>query len=310
MEFNISTHKRLIAVLIALCVWANPLLAEKVAHVLIVTNSNDRAYQETAAGFKDQISAQGKVKFTELTLEAATSPAAKKIGDIKPDLIYTLGNESTKWAGLQTSRIPIVATMVLKDDIFRQSPNMTGVRLSHPLKTQFQWLRIFFPQQKLVAILYNPAENAATIQEARQTGQQSGFELLAIPVAAAKNLPYALERIASNVEILLAIPDETVMSVNTAKAVLLASFGNKVPLVGLSDNWVKSGAFYALSWDYDDLGKQCAVQAAKILAGSPVQTVSPEHPRKVAYTINAKIAEHMNIEIPGDLLTNAKTVFN
>lgn len=311
MQFNLATHKRLVAAtVITFCVWVNPLLAENEAHILIVANSNDGPYKETIAGFKEQISAHTKIKFTELMLPEATSSAAKKIEDIKPDLIYALGNESTKWAGLQTSRIPIVATMVLKDDVFRQSANMTGISLNYPLKTQFQWLKKFFPQQETVAILYNPAENAATIQEAKQISQQSGFKLVAIPVATPKNLPYALEQLANNIEILLAIPDETVMSVNTAKELLLASFGYKVPLVGLSDNWVKSGAFYALSWDFQDLGKQCATLAQKILGGSPMQAVPPEHPRKITYTINAKIAEHMNKDIPEDLLKNAKTVFN
>jgi putative ABC transport system substrate-binding protein len=100
------------------------------------------------------------------------------------------------------------------------------------------------------------------------------------------------------------------MSVNTAKEVLLASFRNKVPLIGVSDNWVKSGAFYALSWDYTDLGLQCADQAIKLLSGTPVRSIPPEHPRKVTYTINTKIAEHMNIDIPESLLKNAKMVFN
>jgi putative tryptophan/tyrosine transport system substrate-binding protein len=100
------------------------------------------------------------------------------------------------------------------------------------------------------------------------------------------------------------------MSVNTAQEVLLASFRNKVPLIGLSDNWVKSGAFYALSWDYEDLGRQCAVLAQKLLNGAPVSTVPPEQPRKVTYSINAKIAEHMNMEIPEGILKNAKMVFN
>ncbi|WP_411726156.1 ABC transporter substrate-binding protein [Methyloglobulus sp.] len=310
MQFNLSTHKGLIATFILFCVWANPLLAEKEAHILIVANSNDGPYQETVAGFKEQLSAHTKVKFTELTLPQTQALSAKGIELINPDLVYALGNESTKWASLQTSRIPIVATMVLKDDVLRQSANMTGISLSYPLKTQFQWLRKFFPQQESVAILYNPAENEATIQEARQVSQESGFKLVAIPVATPKNLPYALEQLANNIEILLAIPDETVMSVNTAKEVLLASFSNKVPLVGLSDNWVKSGAFYALSWDFQDLGKQCATLAQKILSGSPMQAVPPEHPRKITYTINAKIAEHIDRDIPEDLLKNAKMVFN
>jgi len=310
MHFNFSTHKRLIITLIFFCVWANPVFAEKTAHILIVANSNDAPYQQATFGFKEQVSAHAKIKFTELTLAQSKSPDAKEIERIKPDLIYALGGEATKWASLQTSRIPIVATMVLKDDVFKQSANMTGVSLGYSLKIQFQWLKLFFPQKKTVAILFNPAENAVTVQDAKQISQQSGFNLVAIPVESPKELPYALEQLANNVEILLAIPDETVMSVNTAKEVLLASFRNKVPLIGLSDNWVKSGAFYALSWDYKDLGQQCAGLAQKILNGSPAQTLPAEHPRKITYTFNAKVAEQMNMEIPEDLLINAKTVFN
>ncbi len=290
--------------------WTSPLLAEKNSHILIVTNSSDTPYQEAAEGFKKQVSDHGTIKFTELPLAQAQPPSAKEIDRIKPDLIFTLGADATKWASAQTNRIPIVATMVVKDDVFKQSTNVTGVSLGYPLRTQFQWLRKFFPQQKSIAILYNPVENADTIQEAKSLSQQNGLKLAAIPVASPKELPYALGQLANNIEVLFAIQDETVMSANTAKEVLLASFTHKVPLVGLSDNWVRSGAFYALSWDYQDIGKQCADLAKKILKGSPVNSITPEHPRKVTYTINSKIADHLDIEIPGELLKNAKMVFD
>ena len=312
MDFNFSSHKRLIATLLIFCMWSTAILAEKTSQILVISNSNDEPYQEAIRGFKAQISAQGKVTLTELPLSQAQSSSAKEIERIKPDLIYALGGDATRWASLQTSRIPIVATMVLKDDVFRQSPNVTGVSLNYSLRIQFQWLKKFFPSQKSVAILFNPTENSSNIQEARQLSQQIGFKLVAIPVASPKELPYALEQLANNVEILFAIPDETVMSVNTAKEVLLASFTNRVPLVGLSDNWVKSGAFYSLSWDYEDLGRQSAILAQKILGGASIKTTLPEHPRKITYTVNAKIAEHMDMdmEIPQDLLKNAKMVFD
>jgi putative tryptophan/tyrosine transport system substrate-binding protein len=310
MHFNLSTHKRLLAAFILFFVWTNPLLADKTSHILVVAGSNDEPYQQAIRGFKEQISAHNSLKFTELVLAQVTLSGLKEIDQIKPDLIYALGNDATKWASQQTSRIPIVSTMVLKDDVFRQAANITGVSLGYSSKIQFQWLKKFFPQQKAVAILFNPDENAANVQTAIANGQQVGFKLVPIKVDSPKELPYALEQLASNVEVLFAIPDETVMSVNTAKEVLLASFRNKVPLVGLSDNWVKSGALYALSSDYDDIGKQCAGLAQKLLAGASVRTIPPEHPRKVAYTINAKIAEHMNLEIPEELLKNAKMVFN
>jgi putative ABC transport system substrate-binding protein len=310
MRLFLTTNKILIALIFSICLWANPVFAEKTSHILIIANSNDTPLQEAINGFKQQITARGNIKFTEMLLPQTQAPAVRQVDSIKPDLIYALGVDAAKWASLQTSSIPIVATMVLKEDVFRQAPNITGVSLGYSLQTQFQWLKKFFPQQKAVAVLFNPAENAATVLEAQKAGLQNGFNLVAIPVESPKQLPFALEQLANNIEILLAIPDETVMSVNTAKEVLLASFRNKVPFIGLSDNWVKSGAFYALSWDYADLGQQSAELALKILNGASIKTISPEHPRKVTYTINAKIAEHMKMDIPEAILKNAKIVFN
>ncbi len=310
MLFSFLVRKSLIVFFIAFYAWITPAFADKTNHILIVANSNDTPYQEAVAGFKKQVSQQGKLKFTELTLPQTQPPSAKQVDSLKPDLIYALGKDAIKWASAQTSSIPIVATMVLKDDVFRQSSNITGVSLGYSFSTQFQWLKKFFPQQKAVAVLYNPSENSATVREITKISQQYAIKLVAIPVGSPKELPFALEQLANNIELLLAIPDETVMSVNTAKEVLLASFRNKVPMIGLSDNWVKSGAFYSLSWDYVDLGEQSGVLAQKVLNGAPVNTISPEHPRKVTYTINAKIAEHMNMELPEELLKKAKMVFN
>jgi putative tryptophan/tyrosine transport system substrate-binding protein len=309
MDINLLSRKSLTTSLIVLCLWSTLVYAGNPVHILVITSSNDAPYQEAIYGFKTQLSSAGKIKFTEMTLGEAKS-TDNIIKSLNPDLIYALGSETTKWAGKETSRIPIIGSMVIKDDTLKMSPNMTGVCLGHSLKTQFQWVKKIFSSPKTIAILYNPAENAATIEAAKNISQQEGFKLIAIPVESPQKLPYALEQLANNIDLLMAIPDETVMSVNTAREVLLSSFSNKVPLIGLSDNWVKSGAFYSLSWDYDDLGRQSATLAQKILNGSSVQSVSYEHPRKVAYSINAKIAEHMNFDIPEGLLKNAKQVFN
>ncbi len=301
---------QLIVTLVLLITWSNFVFAENKAHILTIGNSNESPYQETVTGFKKQMLAGADIKFTELTLAQAEALAQKEIERLKPDIIYALGSDSIQWATSKTTQIPIVATMALKNDLLRQSTNITGVSLRYSMKTQFQLLKKFFSQKKTIAILFNPDENAKTIEEIREVSQQTGFNMVAIPVESPKELPFALEQMANKVEIMFAIPDETVMSVRTAKELLLASFRNKVPLVGLSDNWVKSGAFYALSWDYEDLGRQCGALAQKLLNGASVQTTPPEYPRKVTYTINAKIAEQMNMEIPEDLLKGAKMVFN
>ncbi len=310
MAFYSHSYVQLIVTFILFCLWSSTVIAEKTFHILIVANTNETPYQDAVTGYKEQLSSLCSTKFTGITLAQAQTLSDKDLAILKPDLIYALGNEATLWATGQKAETPVVSSMMLKDDVYKQRRNVTGISLAYPLKTQFQWLKKFFPNQKSVAMLYNPEENGGTVELAKQISQQEDFMLVTIPVKTAKELPYALEQLTKNIEILLTIPDETVLSVNTAKEVLLASFRNKVPLVGLSDNWVKSGALYALSWDYADIGKQSAAMSSKILKGAAIKTVPPEHPRKITYTINAKIAAHMNIEIPDDLLKNAKTVFN
>jgi putative ABC transport system substrate-binding protein len=294
-------------------VWPRTIKAGKAFRILIVATSHEEPYRLAIEGFKSQLSASYPIDFTEIYHnETANTGAAleKSIKTQKPDLIFSLGGEATDTALKTTSSIPIVATMILKNAYFKQAQNVTGVYLNYPLSIQFQWLKKFFPDQKKIAIFFNHEENANTIQEALKLAKQQGLELMPIAVESPKELPSALDRLKNNVEVLLAIPDEVAMSAKTVKEVLLASFRNRVPLIGLSDNWVKSGALYALSWDYEDLGRQCALQSDKLLKGANVQSIPLEYPRKTAYSINVKIAEHMNMDISDTLLKQAKFIFD
>jgi len=313
MNLKIVVFKLILLVQLILSFWSSPVFADKVLSVLIVCNSKDDPYEQAIQGFKEQLSLTQKVRFNEISLNVEKNPdlsISTLIKDNKPDLIYSLGGESTDIALRNTTTIPIVATMILKKFSYKGVNNITGVYLNYPLTIQFQWLKKFFPEQRKVAIFFNPEENSTTIQEARKIASQESLELISIPVETPKELPYALDQLRNNIEILLAIPDEIAMSSKTAKEVLLASFRNRVPLIGLSDNWVKSGALYSLSWDFNDLGRQCAIQSDKLMKGASVQSVPIEYPRKTTYSINAKIAEHMNMEISQALLKNAKLIFN
>ncbi|MGZ5221044.1 MAG: ABC transporter substrate-binding protein [Chitinophagaceae bacterium] len=313
MEGKIFYFKIFLLALMMFFMRINIVFAEESRHVLIIANSPDQPYQLAIKGFKDQLSAQANIHFTELIL-ARLNDKARPIAEIieknKTNLIYSLGEESTELAMKNSLNIPIIATLILTNKLFAQAANITGVSLNYPLVTQFQWLKKMFPGYQRVALLFNPQENAGVAQDVQKSAQMEGLELLTIPVETPKQMPYALEQLEKNVDILLSIPDEIAMSPKTAREVLLASFRNKVPLVGLSDNWVKSGALYSLSWDYYDLGEQCAMQSKNLFRGIPLKKVPPESPRKVTYSINAKIAEHMKIEISETLLKNAKIIFN
>ena len=297
--------------LILLSGWGINAFADNTRKILIVANADAPAYQLVINSFEKVLSNETNIITVHYLseIEEKTEFISSEIDTIKPDLIFTLGVASTKIAMQTTDEIPIVSTMVVKSHFFQQSSNVTGVVLAYPLSIQFQWLKQILPDFKNVAILYNPEENLSVIKQAKHVANKTGLDITAIPVDTAKQLPYALEQLTKNIQVLLAIPDRVVMSPKTAKAVLLASFRNKVPMVGLTENWVKAGALYALSWNYTDIGKQCANQAIAILKHKSIKHTPIAFPEKIEYVINKTIVERMNIQLTEPLLINAKKVF-
>ncbi len=97
-----------------------------------------------------------------------------------------------------------------------------------------------------------------------------------------------------------------VYSSNTSKAVLSFSFRNRIPFVGLSSAWVKTGELYALDWDYSDLGRQSANTALKILNGTKPEKIKTDVPGKSIYQLNLKTVKRMKLEIDRKLIAAAE----
>jgi len=122
-------------------------------------------------------------------------------------------------------------------------------------------------------------------------------------------LPAALDALANNADVFWGITDQLVVTPQTAKSLLLFSFRNRIPFIGLSEARVKAGALYALDRDYPDIGRQCAELAEKILSGARANDLPPETPRQEAYVINRHTAEQMKLELPAKLLQGAAKVY-
>jgi putative tryptophan/tyrosine transport system substrate-binding protein len=69
-----------------------------------------------------------------------------------------------------------------------------------------------------------------------------------------------------------------------------------------------SSALISLYPDNDELGRQLARQAARLLSGSTPSAVPVEDPRRFILTVNADRASELGIELPVDLLREADEV--
>jgi len=281
--------------------------------VVIIVSENGVPFSEALAGFQQVLRKQaGQGGWEIYQLEGDPANAAQAVQKAKKTgagLVFTLGSLATEAALKEMVNTYVIAGLVLRADVLKKAPNATGVILEFSFETQFKWMHNFFPNIRTIGVIYNSMENQGKIEAAAIVAERMGLKLETQKIQVPQDLPHALERIAKRADVLWGVADSLVLTPQTAKQVLLFSFQNHIPFVGLSSAWVKAGAFYSLDWDYKDLGMQCGEMALKILQGTPAGALTPATPRKLIYSVNLNTARHMKIEVPEALRRNAHSLF-
>lgn len=288
-------------------------VADDSASLVVVTTRNDGPYKGVVSGVRSAL--EERSSGTELSVHSLQTDGEGAMAALRDARrsgkapLLTVGSIATRAALEMPGDAPVIACMVVDAEDLEEADNATGVLLEFPLETQLQWIHRFVPKSNAIGVLYNPAENQERIDEAKKIAKRLGLRLVAREVYRPQDLPNALNSLAREADILLAVTDQMVLSRQTAQAILLFSFRNRMPFSGLSASWVKAGALYALERDYEDMGAQCAEMAVKVLKGKRASSMPPAMPRKVVYSLNLKTAEHLKLSLPRDLVEGAAEVF-
>jgi putative ABC transport system substrate-binding protein len=298
---------------LALCVLGAESSGEEAVSLVVATSRDEGPYAGVVAGIRESFE-ESRIP-TSLAIHSLEANAAGAMAAVRAArrggeaLILTVGTVATKAALDAPGQAPVVACMIGDTADLREAENATGVLLEFPLETQLDWIRRFVPKSQAIGVLYNPAENQEQIDRAKKVAGKLGLRLIPREVHRPQDLPDALQSLAREADMLWAVTDQTVLSRQTAQAILLFSFRNRMPFSGLSASWVKAGALYALDRDYEDLGAQCAEMALRILNGASVKSLPVARPRKVVYVLNLRTAQHLNLNLPPALVDGAAQVF-
>lgn len=152
------------------------------------------------------------------------------------------------------------------------------VSVAIPFDQQVGWLRRLLPGARYIGVLYDPAQNDAAVDALAAALRRADLNPVLAPVPTPEALPAALERLSRSADALLAVADTTVYTRETVKTLLLFSFRHKLPLIGLSQTWVRAGALFALDWDYRELGMFCGRLALQRLGGGGAEASTPPRP--------------------------------
>lgn len=174
----------------------------------------------------------------------------------------------------------------------------SAVWLDQPEERYFALLARAFPRQRRVGVLSGP-QVQTRVPELEAAARQAGWRLTLSPlVQTVRDLPLALNAVLDKSDVLLALPDPAVFRNDTLLNILIASYRQRVPLVGYTESQVRSGAALGLYTRLTDVSRQLTDGLIAWLAGGRLPAPAPAFRGAVA--INAQVARSLDLELPDE----------
>lgn len=277
--------------------------------VSVVFPSDVEAYRQAWSGFKGFFDENGvSLSVSEYNLKEEEPEAVySQINQEKPDIVVTLGTKASKLAKEKIKDIPVVFCMVFKPQEIAGS-NITGVSIEISAEIKLQGLKRILPEAKDIGVIYSTRSTQA-YEEVSEVCRKMGFKLLEKRIDSEREFSQALQDISRQIDCFMMLPDSKIYSPISVKHLLLESLRKEFPVVGLSSVYTQAGALFSFECDYNNLGRQAAKMALKILNNERPTDIKPSMPRKMNLSLNLATAKRLGIEIPSQIIKDAREVF-
>jgi putative ABC transport system substrate-binding protein len=286
----------------------SPLAAYEIA---ILKSSDIAAYNQAISGLQAELADTATLTVYDLEGDVTRGKKlARKIRASDAVLVIAVGLKAALAAKVEIVDTPVIYCMVLDPEKYDlRAPNLTGISLRVPIERQFTTIHALVPTLKHLGVLYDPEKTAPLVEEARRVAARLGLELIEHKVHSEKELPAAIRALLPKVEGLWLVPDSTVLTEESIRFVLGAALDRNVPVLGFSSEFVRNGALAGLSIKPEDIGRQAAIIARKILNHSDRAVPMTVPPDRIRLAVNLKTAKYLGLTLPPDVMGRADELY-
>lgn len=266
--------------------------------VVIVTTSGVPAYSEA-------VESMGGAR-TDAALLDLHSPdhdaALQQIRNRTDAVIIAVGADALQAVALIKPAAPVVSTMMLhENETPPSSPRSApfrpaaSVHLDLSMPALLAEIGNMFPGKNRLGVIRNPARASDSEALAAAKMNQLGFAVRGVDCSQPEDLLPALLSLKGKVDFVLVFPDSALYNSSTVKPFLLASIENRLPVIGFSASFVRSGAAIGLYPDFRDIGRQTAELAQGVLS-KRLNHALDEGPRKWMIAVNQRALRLLGLE--------------
>jgi putative tryptophan/tyrosine transport system substrate-binding protein len=277
-----------------------PFVANAYTGVTIVMSVQTPANLE----FVDQFNAElAKNKQINLRVNVITLPDTEKLVVAEnSELVIALGVKALEAASKLKRTTPVLGVFTplpafnsVMAKSRRDLGNFSAIVLDQPFSRQISLIKYVLPEAQKIGVLLGTT-SAQYIEYVREEGEKRGLSILEEKVNQEADLIPQLKKLLDSVDAILAIPDPTIYSRETAQPILLTSYRYQKPIFGYSQSYVRAGALAAVF----STSKQLAKQAAEIAIKSrpaPSELPPPQFPKYFSIMLNYQVARSLNIPL-------------
>ncbi len=313
MKFRAFVPRRLLGAFWFL-LWAQPSPAQDrvpvINPVAVLLSSDTSIYAAGLSGLRSSVNAQLRVEYLDRLREQDGGAAAyfQAIESEGYPLLISFGPAASRAALQALRRTPVLLSMVdaprsLGEDV----AGSCGVGLDIRMSEFFRVLKASRPDAQRVFAFYSTPEGRFRADEGRYTDLEHGLYYESLRVRDADELARALEEIRDQADAIMVVNDP-LYNRRSFAAVSAFSRKNGIVLMANFASLVRSGATFAVTPDYGNVGVVTGRMAERLLRGE--STCAAEgfaFPEYTAIHLNEDYAGAQGIEFPDYIRRRART---
>ncbi|MGR3293536.1 MAG: ABC transporter substrate-binding protein [Candidatus Scalindua sp.] len=298
-----KNHKYTVFIIILWTLLFSVCCAHAEETAIVIKSQNLSAYNKVVKGFQDEClknnitiksiyDLKGKMKVGQ--------KIARKVRKQKPDIILAIGVLAATVVKEEIDDIPIVFCMVINHARFQLTKsNITGISTEIAIEDQLKGYQSVLGPFKNMGVIYDPSKTGNIIESAEKKVEGAGINLVKYKIDSSKEVSEAMENLIGKIDALWLLPDSTVVTKKSFDLIKTTTLKNKIPLLCTSAVFVKAGALAAVSSDHEDVGRQAAELARKILELSTPGSLGIVYPDRFKLTVNTDTAKQLGLELEG-----------
>jgi putative ABC transport system substrate-binding protein len=284
------------------CVVAAMSLAAHAARVSVVLSDNAQPYEEVFEAIQAQLVSRHHVVIRQVAdaLGKAMDPASS-------DLLVAVGVDAAESIARSQTKKPVLAVLVPRDWYVHGGDNLlvsdkrsfSALFIDQPFPRQMRLISKALPLAKTVGVVVSP-EQAWQLPDLKAAARQFHFKLDEAITHSDTRLVQSLEQVLPSSDLLLALPDASVLNRTTAQTFFLTAYRYRVPVVGYSHSITTAGALCSIYSTPKQIGRQAGEILLKALSGDPVRLPAPQYPKYFSISVNTHVARSLGISLPDE----------